>query len=263
MPAEPEHQTDGEVTLPSGISTGGATNAYTANTTYQKLPRDPYANESSTHDATLAPIHQPNGVLGVEYPKAEPQRDDIAPARPESLYGEWMAPAAVGAGGAAAALGTEEYWRNRRQYAENEQIHKTVATNQPGRDSAELSSPAITDSTAPTSVSGGDATKDHAAPLIAAAIPTPVGTVRTAEPNSTNMLLSSTVDDEHDETFSDASSSVSGAIAEPQHTAYDTDRLTGKPNAKLTGAVFPAVIRHNTDVSASGLHVPGEFPSGV
>jgi len=255
------HQTEGEVTLPSGISTGGAMNAYTANPTYPKLSRDSYANESTILDPTLPPPHQPNGILGDDYPKVQPQPDLTAPARPESQYGEWMAPAAVGAGVAPAALGTEEYWRNRRQHAEDEHIHKTVPTSQPVRDSAELSSPAMTESTAPTSVSGGDTTKDHAAPVVAAAIPTPVETTRTVDPITEHVAANSAFDGVHDENLSDISGTFSGAIAEHKHTAYDTDPVTGEPNAKLTGAVFPAVIRHNTNVSASRLHVPGEFPS--
>jgi len=256
-----QHQTEGEVTLPSGISTGGATNAYTANPTYPKPFRDPYAIESTVLDPTLPPPHQSNGVLGGDYPKVQPQPDLTAPTRPESQYGEWMAPAAVGAGVGTAALGEEEYWRNRRQRAEEEQIRNTVPANPPVHDSVELSSPAMTESTAPTSVSGGDMTKDHAAPLIDAAIPTPVDAIRMTDPIAEHAAANSAFDDANDGNLSDISGAFSGAIAEDKRTAYDTDRVTGKPNAKLTGAVFPAVIRHNTDVSASRLHVPGEFPS--
>lgn len=44
-----------------------------------------------------------------------------------------------------------------------------------------------------------------------------------------------------------------------RHTVYDTDPVSGRPNARATGSMFPAVLRHNADVSVSRLHVPGEF----
>lgn len=46
-------------------------------------------------------------------------------------------------------------------------------------------------------------------------------------------------------------------------SVLDTDPGLGGLEAKgayQTGSVFPAVIRHNTDMSVSALHVPGEFP---
>ena len=44
-----------------------------------------------------------------------------------------------------------------------------------------------------------------------------------------------------------------------RHTVYNTDPVSGRPNARATGSVFPAVLRHDADVSVSGLHIPGEF----
>jgi hypothetical protein len=44
-----------------------------------------------------------------------------------------------------------------------------------------------------------------------------------------------------------------------RHTVYDTDPVSGRPNARATGSMFPAVLRHDADVSVSGLHIPGGF----
>jgi hypothetical protein len=44
-----------------------------------------------------------------------------------------------------------------------------------------------------------------------------------------------------------------------RHTLYNTDPVSGRPNARATGSMFPAVLRHDADVSVSGLHIPGEF----
>lgn len=143
-----------------------------------------------------------------------------------------MAPVAVSAGAATAAMGTEEYWRAKRQQAENEQ---TRSNSQKMRDEEDLSSPAITESTAPTSVSGGELTKEHAVMTAAAPDANSALAVATAGlPNTTT-------------------------VSSPGGTAYDIDPVTGKPNAQPTGGVFP-LLRHDADVSASNLHIPGEFP---
>jgi len=44
-----------------------------------------------------------------------------------------------------------------------------------------------------------------------------------------------------------------------RHTVYNTDPVSGRPNARATGSMFPAVLRHDADVSVSGLHIPGKF----
>jgi len=54
-------------------------------------------------------------------------------------------------------------------------------------------------------------------------------------------------------------STIDHTRASSQTTAYDTNP-DGSQNAHFTGRIFPAVIRHNTDVSVSNLHVPGEYP---
>jgi hypothetical protein len=190
-----------------------------------------------------------------------------------------MAPAAVSAGAATAAADTEEYWRAKRLQAEDEQ-RKNIAAGQHVRDDGELSSPAMTESTAPTSVSGTDMTKDHAAPMVAAAIPTPVRTAPPYEPvpatvgvsptGKKGLSLTGVAATETDDNstlavatagLQSAKAAQSGTVESP--TAYDTDLLTGEPNAQATGAVFPAVVRHDTDVSVSGLHIPGEYPKSA
>jgi hypothetical protein len=44
--------------------------------------------------------------------------------------------------------------------------------------------------------------------------------------------------------------------------AESSDNLGGleREGAHETGAFFPKVVRHDTDMSVSQLHVPGEFP---
>jgi len=61
-------------------------------------------------------------------------------------------------------------------------------------------------------------------------------------------------------TQSTAPTSVFGS--DSYGTKSTTEGLGGLENkgARSTGHIFPSVVRHNTDMSVSKLHIPGEFP---
>lgn len=201
--------------------------------------------------------------------------------RHDSNYKSWMAPALGGAALGAGAVGTGEYWRNRQEEAEAQKEEKALnpTLNPLAEDTTEKipleSSPStFTDSTAPTSYYGdnvvptlpivplqgitmakspvvGEGSIPGAAPLYippasaAAALEPITGTSAiTHEPESFDNTVKEGVD------VLPTGTSI--------HTQYDTAR-DGRVNAHPTGHIFPAVLRHNTDVSVSDLHVPGEY----
>ncbi|KAK5126464.1 hypothetical protein LTR85_010700 [Meristemomyces frigidus] len=138
--------------------------------------------------------------------------------RPNSMYGNWMAPAAAGvAGVGAGALGTEAYKRHQRDAAMPEE------EEQPERALPVMSSMwrggAPEENVTAFGANGGDATPTQ------------------------------------------ASSSSADPSALFQSAAGKLGGLEGK-GAHETGS-FPTVVRHNTDMSVSNLHVPGEYPKRV
>jgi len=63
---------------------------------------------------------------------------------------------------------------------------------------------------------------------------------------------------------STAPTSVSGYTGPSSSSSPSSGGLGGleKEGAHATGRMFPRVVRHDTDMSVSMLHVPGEFPKG-
>ncbi|TID14348.1 ph domain-containing protein [Venturia nashicola] len=244
--------------------------------------------------ATLPPVavhHQQDASALNQQPQA---RYDTAPVastvnqqplntRHDSNYKSWMAPAVGGAALGAGAVGTEEYWRNRRNEAEAQKEERALdsALNPLAEDTTEKmhigSSPhAFTDNTVPTSYNndnvatpsiiqtvplqgvttakspvGGEGSIPGAAPL---SIP-PASAAEALEPiTGTSAII------QEPESFNDVAKEGVDVLPTGTsiHTQYDTAR-DGRVNAHPTGHIFPAVLRHNTDVSVSDLHVPGEF----
>ncbi|KAE9977572.1 hypothetical protein BLS_001281 [Venturia inaequalis] len=203
--------------------------------------------------------------------------------RHDSNYKSWMAPAVGGAALGAGAVGTEEHWRNRRKEAEARKDERALngtlnplAEDTTEKMPVESGHNTLTDRTAPTPFNGdsignsttvptvplqgitmakspvvGEGSIPGAAPLYipptsaAAALEPITGTSAiTHEPESFDDVIKEGVD------VLPTGSSI--------HTQYDTAR-DGRVNAHPTGHIFPAVLRHNTDVSVSDLHVPGEY----
>ncbi|KAJ9647009.1 phosphatidylinositol 4,5-bisphosphate-binding protein [Coniosporium tulheliwenetii] len=61
------------------------------------------------------------------------------------------------------------------------------------------------------------------------------------------------------EPLSSSTTAFLGTISSPNRS-FANGRTGGPTQMRETGRIFPAVLRHNTDVSVSQLHIPGEYP---
>ena len=165
------------------------------------------------HSAHVSPI-QPSS-----YPNNPP---DIE--RHNSMYGDWMAPAAGGA--AAGVLGAEAY-RHHQQQQEPQPRYPIEETPAPVSN-AQVPAPA---------------------PLNHTSLSEPVSLTNTVSTVPTSVSN----DPARNEPFlgeAEAAPAAASAVASK----------TGGPATQETEEIFPLVIRHNTDVSVSDLHVPGQYP---
>lgn len=257
------------------------------------VQREYFPQQSAAPAAPPVAAYQTQAASALN-PQSQAQ-DDTAPVasratqqslntRHDSSYKSWMAPAVGGAALGAGAVGTEEYWRNRRKEAEAQKEERALAstTLTPlSKDTTEKSPVgssvgAFAESTAPTSFNGdnvatptdiptvplqgvttekspvvGGGSIPGAAPLY---IP-PTSAAAALEPITGPSAITSEPD-----SFTDGIKEGVDALptGTSMHTQYDTAR-DGRVNAHPTGHIFPAVLRHNTDVSVSDLHVPGEY----
>jgi hypothetical protein len=186
-------------------------------------------------------------------------------SRHDSNYKSWMAPAIGGAALGAGAAGTEAYRRNRKTNAEAQKEERNLdpLSEDTEKTPAESTPSVNTDSTAPTSLDGDNTiTNIPVVPLQkVAATASPIvgegsipGAAPAAAPSAAVALEPitggpSTMEPESIDTL------PTGSMV---HTKYDTGS-DGAVNAHPTGRMFPAVLRHNTDVSISDLHIPGEY----
>ncbi|KAF2007944.1 hypothetical protein P154DRAFT_419475 [Amniculicola lignicola CBS 123094] len=194
----------------------------------------PYSDPAQSH----VPPAQP---MSYASPQAPPQETSYAPVQPtsyaqepvpvpftrhDSNYGSWMAPVAGAAGGAAAgALGADAYRRHRENQEQSAQEHLPNEASHPGPVPEQ---PNVD----PTVI--------------------PVAVPISQEPGGSVENTPSTVPtSENDQAFIDK--------AEVAPAASSTKPAEGGGVFHETGHIFPSVLRHNTDVSVSDLHVPGEY----
>ncbi|TKA75280.1 hypothetical protein B0A55_05086, partial [Friedmanniomyces simplex] len=188
-----------------------------------------------------------------------------SPPRVNSVYGDWMTPAAGAAAGAGAGLMGAEYWRNQRDRA--------AAAGREG--GAEESALASAPASAPVdgvagvplqgereremrSGSGGEDGNPSAfgANGVGGDVP-PTGETLPSTTFDGGMGMPSALP---------ASSAAPGSGPESgSGVAGLRDTATGlggleSQGAHETGRFFPTIVRHDTNISISALHVPGEYP---
>jgi len=82
------------------------------------------------------------------------------------------------------------------------------------------------------------------------------------EPSAMDDKPNTVDEDPQPQTRSSLSSSTTaflGTISSPSRS-FAEDKTGGPTQMRETGRIFPAVLRHNTDMSVSQLHIPGEYP---
>jgi len=213
-----------------------------------------------------APVVQPQQP----YPEADNAMASPNFNRHNSSYGDWLGGAALGAG--AGALGTEAYRRQQRDATIPEsETSRAVEPSQsydgyartrmdgngeprnvydegkddnhfyPGGSSRLDQEPAV------ASLPPADTTAIPAAALAGNVAPSPaarLGGVNNFDPVATHNSTTGS-DTIGTSTLSNTGSRLGGLESRGAHE---------------TGRIFPSVLRHDTDMSVSGLHVPGEFP---
>ena len=202
---------------------------------------------------------------------AAPQTETLA--RHSSNYAGWMAPAAtagVVVGGAAGVVGAEKYWAKKREDAEALQYQRE---QQKEKENEQTPLPAVVaDGKTSPAAEAGVLPLPPTQHTTSSSLPTePVAPTSPVEPILATPITSTSIN------RSDARSILSNDTAATEltespprsshglgegesHTKYDTNP-DGSVNAHRTGRGWP-ILRHDTDVSVSNLHVPGEFPRG-
>ncbi|KAF2768993.1 hypothetical protein EJ03DRAFT_108468 [Teratosphaeria nubilosa] len=214
------------------------------------------------------PSQQP--FLGSEPAASSVQSQDPL-ARHNSTYGDWMAPAAAGvAGVGAGALGADAYRRHQQEMNASvpEEITTIDDTNLARGPTADDMT--VDDTNLPRAPTAADTTMDERGmarrPNIdAVLLPVTSASVQADLPSSSTIpgesqpaptSLTSTVANEtaHRETVATEVGSASAGLAATGLGGLEAE------GARETGCFMPAVVRHNTSMSVSALHVPGEFP---
>lgn len=210
--------------------------------TYNNVPAQTQATYVTPVTNAPSPLNQtPVGPL------EQPQSFQ----RQNTNYGEWMIPAAAGAG--AGALGAAAYAQHENPKTPvAEEPEHTYSNPNSG---AFVAIPTTTNTLAhnnadvTSSPSSTRAVKDEpvaSTPLVTASNALPTATVSAASAGAynSNAGISGEATDLSGPINTSSEGSLGGLEAEGAHG---------------TGQLFPAVVRHDTDMSVSKLHVPGEY----
>lgn len=171
-------------------------------------------------------------------------------ARHGSSYGDWMAPAAAGVAGAGAgAAGYAAYKHHQQDDAVPPEQEEASAT----RDAPSTYQPsgyATGPPAVPSASTGAYYVEDT---------PVAFSTSSTAAPGAPAFPASGGVDATPTAFSSSNTADPATTISMPPPSETALGGLESE-GAHETGHIFPAIIRHDTDISVSRLHVPGEFP---
>ncbi|KAK1819023.1 phosphatidylinositol 4,5-bisphosphate-binding protein [Friedmanniomyces endolithicus] len=171
-------------------------------------------------------------------------------ARVNSMYGDWMAPTAGAAAGAGAGVMGAEYWRNQRNKAA---VREGVPEQRDPKAEASAARPAQPSERAfePVVNSGNhtafSSNRGAEAPAPATLPATTFGGFAESPAVSNKAAASESV-------FSSGMQDPNNSTATPGLGGLE------RQGAHETGRFFPSIVRHDTNVSISALHVPGEYP---
>lgn len=205
-----------------GITAGTRTDA---GSYFERTP-SPEMNRDSTEAAQPTEVQEEQQQQQSFLGERPAEQDSSALSAEQGIsYSEWMAPAAAGvgvAGMAAAAHDSED--QKQGEIVKTPEEEKPVVPEKSSRRSSPPDSVAF---------AGGAATSETKEEVAAPAVDTVPVEAAAAAPVSTT-------------TANEAITTNLGGLE--------------REGAHETGAIFPKVIRHNTDMSISNLHVPGKFP---
>lgn len=222
----------------------------------QVPPQEPVQNK-----AFYLPGQQPATTYQQAQPVQAPAQQSFEPAQARGLdsadssalprdpdprhssYGNWMAPAALGAGAGVAGTAAYNHMNNKEddiQQQQQQQQPLQPETGVAGSRGLEDSLPAAP---APTTTSS----TNNIIPIPAynnADMPNEqITNTASAGPTTLN--------------YGPAPTTAAAATTTDKGTTLGGQEAAG---AHETGHIFPSVVRHDTDISVSQLHVPGSFP---
>ncbi|KAK3720618.1 phosphatidylinositol 4,5-bisphosphate-binding protein [Vermiconidia calcicola] len=236
----------------------------------RKMVAEPISRQTTSAEqdgAVAQPVHQQQTFLGNE-PVDQPFD---RPAEDRNYYGDRAVPIAAGVAGVGATAAVVGASRQRDQETNVQQVEEAKPDVPPKselrNDHGVVDNAPATGVYQPITESrdvGSDFAPDNR--FVVEPIPTsaPVdspGTFRNSfHPDTTSVAMQ--------EYNTNPSSDVrpgTTTAATPISTTAGRGALGGleREGAHETGAIFPTILRHNTDMSISQLHVPGEYPKQV
>ena len=226
--------------------------------TYKIPPQDVSSNANTqpyVPAQTQAQPHPDKSFLGNRPGSGVASHQD--PVRHNSLYGDWMAP--VASSGAASAVDAEAY---RRHQLEREEQQQQQQQHLP------VDHPDAADSQSTIPIPPKSSKRDLD-PLKGSRDLDTVGGSEGISGTAGGMAVATGTLEPHREAGSD-----DGVGARAQEVSSPTPKLPDRAmetrdasdrqaeRAKKTERSAPKMLRHDTDVTISDLHVPGKFPSG-
>lgn len=211
-------------------ATGGVVNPYELSP--QTPTQTPYSTSSNAPPAAHQPV-QPQSYSQPQY-SAPPSQPAVQ--RHESNYGDWMGPA--GGGVAAGALGATAYRNYQDRSQEQDEPHEqTPLAEAPAAPVIPPKVPVTEEAPASSSLPFEPTPAPVWAPSAnpSAGTETTISTIATAVPSEP---------------------ATSKSFLEPAEAAAPAAASASNMN----GPQAPGILRNNTDISVSDLHVPGEYP---
>ena len=220
------------------------------------------------------------GAVSYGAPPSRAADDSSAPRsflpRHDSKYGDWMGPAAAGAGGLAlGAGGVEAYKHHQQQKKEAEQqalaenyAKQERANTRPGQNQSQSNPPPSQVSpqpVPPADVSIQPVTTAHTSNLNSTSQPLPPNVAWATTSNSSVIDSSQIQSDDITPTSSstvDPFSISSGLspVLEQSSSLVTRNGKRGDPGAPIKALARPGLQSHASVTTISALHIPGEFP---
>jgi hypothetical protein len=251
-----------------GMTPGPATTTYDEDQARYMAPLQTHAARSQQQPAQDQSFSLPGQEHLSQTPASAYQQTQ--PAQPfldspsafqrnQSSYGDWMAPAVVGAGaGIAGTAAYNHYNRDGESELQQQAATEAALIDDSGRQVNPSDSSITTTNDAPI-INDRNIAQPPLSPTADTANPpalaTPIDT-RFGRGGNTGTYLSYPI---RTNTSTDPVASSDTPVS-PREGGLGGLEARG---AHETGHIFPKVVRHDTDISVSQLHVPGEFPKKV
>jgi hypothetical protein len=226
------------------------------------LPGQQHLNQSPASAYQQQPMQQQP-----IQPNQPAQRTFDSPSayeRTQSSYGDWMAPAAVGAGAGIAGTAAYNHYKqddtanNNEPDLQQQAAKEAAQIDDGGHEANSAAAPISTFPAAANDAPDANSRDIAAAPALSTPTYNAPGTVN--NPPIDTQVASNGPNGTY---LSYPSSTGSGLAGSSNTPVAPMDGGLGgleSRGAHETGRIFPSVVRHNTDISVSQLHVPGEFP---